>query len=80
VFTAILVLSVEIRFICPSLDPLSMLEVVLPLAFVNCPVHVLVKTMAVGLVVHPISFIDVTIYMHKLSFPISFILSPLSDV
>ena len=74
------VVALIARLVCPRLDSVPMLQVVLPHALVLGPIHVLVNTATVGLVVSPVSIIDVPINMDKAALTMGPILTPLTAV
>ena len=57
---------------------MAMLEVVHPLAFISCTVHVDVDALAVGLVVHPVALVDVTVDMGELTEALGSIVLPVA--
>jgi hypothetical protein len=57
-----------------------MLEVVLPLTIVLSTVDMLIFTYTIGLVISPISFINVSINMNESALALCLILSPFSNV
>jgi hypothetical protein len=57
-----------------------MLQVVLPLALIASTVDMDVDSVAVGFVVDPVSFVDITIYVNELSLPMCSVVLPVSFV
>ena len=74
------VVSFILRLICPCLDALSVLKVVLPLTLILGPVHVHVDTGSVGFVIGPETIIDVTVDMDELTLAMGTVLPPVTDV
>ena len=68
------------RLVSPRLNPVPMLQVVFPHTLVLGPIHVLVNTASVGLVVGPVAIVDITVDMNKTTFAMSTILSPFTAI
>ena len=68
------------RLVSPRLYPVSVLQVVLPHAFVLSSIDMFVDTSAICLVVSPVAIIDVTVDMDESAFAVGPILTPLARV
>lgn len=69
-----------LRIIRPSFRTFSMLEVILPLSLVHCPIGLLVHSVAIGLVILPLAFVDVTVDVIELALAACLVVLPLALV
>lgn len=74
------ILSFIMRFVSPSLDTLTMLEIIFPFALVLCSIYMSVGSKSICLVICPISIIYVTIYMNKLASSMCTVFSPFTNI
>lgn len=79
-FASKFVVPVVARFICPSLNTLSMLKVIFPLSFIHGSIDMSITTRTISLVVSPEAFINISIYMNKLALSVSSVIAPFSSV
>jgi len=68
------------RFVSPSLNAKSMLQIILPHAFVLSSIHMFVDSAAVCLVVGPVAIVDVSIDMNETTFTVSSVFTPFATV
>ena len=68
------------RLVSPRLYSVSVLQVVLPHAFVLSSIDMFVDTSAIRLIVGPVAIIDVTVDMDESAFAVGPILTPLARV
>ena len=57
-----------------------MLEVFLPLALIARTIHMDVDTLAIGLVIHPVAFIHISVYVSELAKTMSSVVFPVSFI
>jgi hypothetical protein len=79
-FLAKLVISIILCFIWPSLDPIAMLTIFFPLSDVPGSVQVLVSAFALGFVVYPVAFVDVTVRMDETTLAITLVVLPVAHI
>ena len=79
-FTTKCVFALIPRLVCPSFYTIPVLQVVLPHALVLGPIDMFVDTSAIGLIVGPVSIVDVAIDVDESTFTMSSVLTPLTRV
>lgn len=80
VLLAILVLTFVASIIRPDFFAFTVLFVLEPPAFVSRTISVIVDSVAVGLIVLPVSIIDVSVSMNKAASTVCFIVFPVTFV
>ena len=79
-FASISVIALISRLVRPRFNTPTVLQVILPLAFILCTVHVLVDTRAIGLIVCPVAIINIAVHMDKFTLTMCSILTPLTSI
>jgi hypothetical protein len=74
------IVSFKVRAICPGFLAPSVLNIVFPKAQVASSISVLVKTIAISFVVHPVAFVGVPVSVPKSAFSVSCPIDPLTLV
>ena len=79
-FASISVIALISRLVRPRFNTPTVLQVILPLAFILCTVHMLVDTRAIGFIVCPVAIINIAVHMDKFTLTMCSILTPLTSV
>ena len=77
---AFLVIPLVAGAISPCFDAISVLQIILPVAFILCSIDVGIYSVPVGLIVLPLTVKDVTVDMPELPLTMSLVVDPFAFI